>query len=124
MPKPTVSEFLSSLEHPLKADVERVRALILGADPGIGEHIKWNAPSFTYGGEDRVTFNLRPTAYLQLVFHRGAKVKDATGFGFDDPAGLLEWASPDRAVLKLKGGEDVARNEAALVELVARWVKV
>ncbi len=41
-----VDVFLAPLEHPLKADFERVRQNILGAGAEISEGIKWNAPSF------------------------------------------------------------------------------
>jgi hypothetical protein len=53
-----VREFISELSHPLKAGIEDVRA-ILASDDGITEHIKWNAPSFCWEGEDRVTQSSR-----------------------------------------------------------------
>ena len=64
-----VEEFLRELSHPLKADVEMVRAIIKGVNKGINEEIKWNAPSFNYKGEYLVTFNLRETKRIHLVFH-------------------------------------------------------
>lgn len=41
-----VDEFLENLSHPLKAEVEAVRSIIMGANKGIAEEVKWNAPSF------------------------------------------------------------------------------
>lgn len=117
---PAVDAFMKALEHPHKADVERIRALILGLDGNIQERIKWNAPSFGPGQEDRVTFRLAPKDKLQLIFHRGAKVQDSTGFTFEDPSGLLQWAAPDRAVLELGGAKAVAPQ--VLGELVRRWM--
>ena len=64
-----VEEFLQELSHPLKAEVEMVRAIIKGVNKGINEEIKWNAPSFNYEGEYLVTFNLRETKRIHLVFH-------------------------------------------------------
>jgi hypothetical protein len=49
-----VDLFMSGLDHPLKEGVERLRAAILDSNGGITEHVKWNAPSFCYAGEDRV----------------------------------------------------------------------
>jgi len=122
--EPEVDEFMAALEHPHKAGVQRLRVAILGADPGITEHIKWKAPSFVYGGEDRVTFKLHPPRRIELVFHRGVKVRaDADEFAFDDPAGLLEWKSGDRAVAAFADGAEAAEREAELVELVRRWVR-
>ncbi len=38
---------MAGLEHPLKAEIEALRDIILRAHPGITELIKWNAPSLT-----------------------------------------------------------------------------
>ena len=54
-----VREFTGELSHPLKAGIEDVRSAILASDDGITEHIKWNAPSFCWEGEDRVTQSSR-----------------------------------------------------------------
>jgi hypothetical protein len=117
----SVATFMSELDHPLKAEIEALRALVLGAHEGITEHIKWNAPSFCYGGDDRVTFRLQPTS-LQLIFHRGAKVKSVEGFAFADPSGLLKLITPDRGVVTFASMADITRQQAALTTLVARWI--
>lgn len=67
-----VNEFMAGLEHPLKAEIEIVRAMILGTDEGIAERIKWNAPSF-YCKDDFATFKLRPMQTVQVVLHTGQK---------------------------------------------------
>ncbi len=83
------------------------------------------APSFRYADEDRVTFRLYPEDRVQLVFHRGAKVKgDAANFAFDDHTGLLRWVANDRAVVALRDAEDMEAKRADLVEVVNRWVVV
>ena len=118
-----VDRFLAELEHPLKAGVEQLRAAILASDEAITEHVKWNAPSFCYDGVDRVTFRLRPGDRLQLVLHRGAKVRDdAADFRFDDDSGLLDWVAPDRAVVTFRDLDDVASRRSAVADLVRRWV--
>ena len=123
-PSPDVELYLSGLEHPLKPGVLRLRAAILACDPAITEHVKWNAPSFRHDGEDRVTFRLQPRGRLQLIFHRGARVRDDTaGFLFDDPSGLMTWPAPDRAVVDFPDLEAVAAHEAVVVALVRRWVR-
>ena len=118
-----VDRFLAELEHPLKAGVEQLRADILASDDAITEHVKWNAPSFCHGGVDRVTFRLQPGNRLQLVLHRGAKVRDdAADFRFDDDSGLLDWVAPDRAVVTFRDLDDVAARRSAVADLVRRWV--
>jgi hypothetical protein len=118
-----VDEFMQALDHPLKAEIEAVRAVVLGADEQMSERIKWNAPSFGRGGEDRVTMRLQPGDVLQLIFHRGAKVKDATGFAFDDTTGLLQWVAADRATVTLTDIEDVQAKSAAIGKVVGEWVR-
>ena len=118
-----VGRFLAGLEHPLKAEIERVRAIVLAADPEITERIKWKAPSFCYRGDDRVTMRLHPSTRLQLIFHRGAKVKDSTDFTFDDPTGLMSWATKDRAVVTFTDMAEIEAHEVELADLVARWMQ-
>ena len=118
-----VGQYMAALEHPLKAEIETVRAAILASDKAITERIKWKAPSFVHGGDDRVTFRLAPKGIFQVIFHRGAKVKDTAGFTFEDDSGLVEWLAPDRGVVTLKDTKDVKAKKAALVKLVGRWMK-
>jgi hypothetical protein len=118
-----VDTFMAELQHPLKAGVEQLRAAILASNSAITEQVKWNAPSFCYGGVDRVTFRLRPGDRLQLVFHRGATVTPSgDDFRFADTSGLLDWVAADRAVITFRDLEDVAAQQAAVVDVVNRWV--
>jgi hypothetical protein len=85
--------------------------------------VKWKAPSFCHGGEDRVTFQLRSPERIQLVFHRGVKVRtDTASFAFDDPTGLLHWATRDRAVVTFGDLAEVEARTPEFEELVGRWV--
>jgi hypothetical protein len=120
---PEVDQFMASLDHPLKEGVQRLRTAILACNDTITEHIKWNAPSFRHGGQDRLTFRLQPGNKLQLIFHRGAKPRaDTATFVFDDPTGLMTWPAPDRAVIDFPDLQAVTTNEAKIVSLVNRWV--
>ncbi|MEU9897228.1 DUF1801 domain-containing protein [Streptomyces phaeochromogenes] len=118
-----VDQFMAALDHPQKETIEYLRAAVLGSDPGITEHVKWKAPSFLRAGEDRVTFQLRAKKGIQLIFHRGAKVKDdQADFRFTDESGLLDWISSDRATVIFQDLDDVKANEEAFVTLVRSWV--
>src|SRR5690349_7888553 len=75
---PSVDAYMRELEHPLKAEMEAVRTIILGTHPGVSEGIKWNSPSFYYKG-DMVVFNTRSKEYLLLVFPNGIVIGDETG---------------------------------------------
>lgn len=83
--------------------------------------MKWNAPSFCYGGDDRVTMRLHPAGKLQLVFHRGAKPKSEE-FRFEDETGLLKMVAPDRGIVELEEGT-VDPAAPRLQALIARWME-
>lgn len=122
MPGQSVTAFLTSLEHARKAEINRVRNIILGALPGIAERIKWNAPSFGLDDDDRITFRLQPGDKVDLIFHRGAKLKPLDGFAFTDETGLLKFIAPDRAVLIFTDGPDIEAKAEKLRWLVRAWI--
>jgi hypothetical protein len=119
-----VMGFIHQSDHPLKEVMAAAREVILGANPEITEHIKWNAPSFCFNDDDRITLNLHNPAYILLVFHRGAKVKDGQGDSpsFHDTTGMLAWITQDRANLKLISLEDLRVKEERLTKVVNQWV--
>lgn len=69
----SIDEFLAQLDHPLKRELLALRLIILAATPGLTEHIKWNAPSYQFEGDDRIAFNFFARDKIRLVFHCGAK---------------------------------------------------
>jgi hypothetical protein len=117
-----VDEFLDALEHNRKDEVQVLRKLILKCSPELSERVKWNAPSFCFKGDDRVTMRLQPGDRVELVFHRGAKVKDNSMFVFEDPSGLLEFKAADRAVFAFENLKDIQAKKKQLSDLVKRWV--
>ncbi len=121
-PTQTVNDFIKNLDHPLKDEVEILRAIILAVDEGITEQIKWKAPSFCYQGQDRITFNLHKNDRVLIVFHRGAKAKASQSFIFEDSTGLLEWVSADRALLTFRDKANIEDKQADLTNIVSRWI--
>lgn len=119
-----VEAFLAQLEHPLKPEIQHVRELVLQAKPGITEQIKWNAPSFCYQQDDRITFNLQGKGFFRLIFHLGAKARSnqTTERLIQDESGLLEWPANDRAILKFTDLSDVLEKKEALHKLVNSWL--
>lgn len=119
----SVDAFLAALEHPQKPAILALRALILGAAPGITEHVKWNAPSFRTT-EDFATFHLRAKVGVQLVLHLGAKPRPDSPLrtALADPANLLTWKGPDRAVVTVASELAVQTQAAALQALVRQWI--
>lgn len=111
-----VDEFLETLSHPLKAEVEAVRSIIKGVDKGVNEEIKWNAPSFNYKGEYLVTFNLRDAKRIHLVFHNPhvSKVKSE----------LLEGDYVDRRMMYLADMRDVKKKKPMLEQILKDLIKL
>lgn len=117
-----VNAYMAKLEHPLKAEIEVLRRVILGSDERITERVKWNAPSF-YFEDDFATFKLRPLNAVQIVFHRGAKVKDSLNVDIDDPSGLLTWVIKDRCVATFSDGSTSEVEKGALAAIVKQWLE-
>ena len=117
-----VDTYLDGLQHGRKGEIETLRRLILDAVPGLDERIKWNAPSFGRGEDDRVTMRLHPGDRLQLILHRGAKAGADDLFRFEDPDKLIAWAAPDRGVVTFADAADLEAKAEALGEVLRRWV--
>lgn len=108
-----VDAFMENLDHPFKAEVQAVRDIIKGVNPGITEQIKWNALSFSYEGY-LVTFNLWAKQHVHLVFHNGAILSNESG--------LLEGDYPDRRMAYFSSMEDVEAKKTALENAIHEWV--
>lgn len=122
-PAPDVSSFMDQLVHPLKPQLEEVRALILGVDKSISEEVKWNAPSFRTH-EFFATMHLRSHDQVQLVFHLGARAKDNASKamqGIPDPSGLIRWLAADRCLVSIPG-DAVRRHRNELKVIVREWI--
>jgi hypothetical protein len=119
-----VDKYFAGLDHPKKELAAELRRVILSASHGINEHIKWNSPSFAYGGDDRITFNMRSPQEVRIIFHRGAK-KNANGSGhfFKDDSGLIKWLGEDRGMVTFADGEQLPAKRDIFIELVRRWVE-
>lgn len=56
---PEVDAWFATYDNPLKAEVQRVREIVLSADPRDTECIKWKAPTFVYKGTWRASTRSR-----------------------------------------------------------------
>jgi hypothetical protein len=117
-----VDAFMRVLVHPLHADIEAVRKIVLGADASISDGVKWNSLSFRRS-DWFATVNLRSKDAVQLVFHTGAKVKDTPELKIPDPAGLMLWVAKDRALVTLGSGKTLKANAKAFEAIVKAWLK-
>lgn len=118
-----VTRFLDELNHPLRPEIEALRQIILDANAMLEENIKWNGPNYAVGAEDRITMRIQPPKQIQLVFHRGAKVKEQPKERLvQDASGLLVWRENDRAIASFKNMEAVEAGREALSAIVRDWL--
>jgi len=116
--------FLAQTDHPLRALAQAICDVIAAAEPGLQAHVKWNAPSFVAGGDDRITLNLSRPDRVMVVFHRGAKVKDSkTGARLlADDSGMLVWATDQRASVHFADAAALDLRRDWLRDFVRRWI--
>jgi uncharacterized protein YdhG (YjbR/CyaY superfamily) len=115
----TISEvdaFMENLDHPYKAEIQQLRKIIKGTNKEIAEQIKWNAPSYNYRGKYLVTFNLRETKRIHLVFHNPmiSKIKSP----------LLEGEYADRRMAYFSDMKYIKARKAELVRILKQLVKL
>lgn len=110
-----VDEFMDKLEHPLRAEMEAVRSIIVNANSKIEEDVKWGGPSFYYK-EDLATFNPRIKNYVALIFHKGELLNIKSDF--------LEEASKGKVYAKFYSMEQVKENKELLEKMVNTWVEL
>lgn len=124
-PAADVAAFLAACRHPLRAELDALRAIVAKAEPKLVEAIKWNAPSWGLpdGDDHYVTVNLGNKATLRLVLHRGARKEagaDAAPF-VDFDATWLHWPAADRAVATFASMAELDAARPALVQLLKLW---
>ena len=119
---PTVDAWLDTLDTSRRVAIDALRSIVVTADPTLTEEIKWNAPSYSRDGQDRITLGVESRSGYRVVLHRGARVPEAASFCFDDPDKLASWPSPDRGVVRLVDRADIEAKAATLTSLIARWV--
>lgn len=118
-----VSELINQLNLPLTYEIDRLRELILHVNLPLVEIIKWNGPNYQYRNEDRITLRIQDIKQIQIIFHRGAKVKiQPHNQLIEDEFKLLMWKENDRAIISLKSIDDIEINKESIQTLIYRWI--
>ncbi len=110
-----VDDYMHKFQLPFKTEMEAVRTIIKNVNKGIGERIKWKAPSYYYKEQDMVTFNGWATEQVHLVFHHPAVVT------IKSP--LLQGDYPGRRMAYFKDMKEVKANKKELERVVNELVK-
>jgi hypothetical protein len=120
-----VQAFLAQSTHPLRDVAAGICVAIRTACPELGERIKWNAPSFGPGDQDRLTLNLARPDAVRLILHRGARAVDTkTGVRLLPDTQGLRWATDQRAEVAFVSAADLAARQTWLADLCQRWIAV
>lgn len=114
--KSTPDEFMESLDHPLKSEVQAVREIIRGLNPAIGERVKWNAPSYFYNDADMLTFNLWAKDRVHLVFHHPLVVMIDSR--------LLEGDYPTRRMMYFSDTADIQAKRPELERVIGKLIEM
>lgn len=125
--QPTVADFVSALDDRTREQVQLLRDIIGSLDANLTEHIKWNAPSYVFDGEDRITMNLRnKRGLVKLVLHMGAtRPEDKKGAPvLLDDAGIVEWASDIRGFMSFADADDIRAKQPALRRVLSGWLAI
>src|SRR5215469_11594121 len=96
----------------MKQVVERIRAIVLGADRRIEECIKWQAPTFTYEG-NLASFFPKSKQHASLMFHIGARIPG------DHPR--LEGNGDTGRVLKIASIAEADKARKDIERIVRAW---
>jgi len=121
----TVTEYLTAQTPGRRSDIESLRALVHEAEPDLIEIVKWNSPSYTLNGFDRLTINAAGNGPVRLILHLGthlAENKDAAPTFGGDPCGLLTWHSDIRASLVLPRADDLPSARDAIIDVIRAWL--
>lgn len=109
---PAVDDWFDTYDNPMKAAVQRVREIILAADPRITESIKWQAPTFEYKG-NIASFFPKAKRHVSLMFHRGAEIPG------EHP--LLEGDGSRSRTAKFAGLGQVEARRGQLEAVIKAW---
>ena len=107
-------EWMNKIDPSFKTAINAVRKIIKGADPGLNERIKWNAPSYYYK-EDIVTFGpMKAKDKIILVFHHPGIVRIKSD--------LLQGEYKDRRLVYLNSIKEIRDAQKELERIIKESV--
>ncbi len=112
---PEVDEYLKNKNHPLTAEIQRVREIIMATDDKVEETIKWSSPTFMYKG-NIASYFMNAKKHVSLMFHKGANIKDENG--------LLEGDGKEARTAKFYDLDDIESKKEALEAVVKEWIRM
>ena len=110
---PKVDEYLEKKAHPMTAEIQAVREIILATDERIEETIKWSSPTFMYKG-NIASYFMNAKKFVSLMFHKGALLPNASG--------LLQGDGKEGRTARFTSLEDIENKKEALQSVIREWI--
>ena len=122
---PDVTALLDANKHPLRAEIDALRAIILATDKSLQEGVKWNAASFRTTEWFATLNGPKQVKEATIILHAGAKVKGIVlKDRVADPEGLIKWLGNDRGMIIFAGVADIKNKQPALQAIVRVWIQL
>jgi hypothetical protein len=120
---PATTALLDAHQHPLRKELDLLRAIILDVDPSITEGVKWNTASYCTTDWFATLNGPKQVKEPMVILHAGAKakgiiVKDRIA----DPEGLIKWLGNDRGQIVFKDARAISDFRVALEHIVKAWI--
>lgn len=110
---PDVDAYLAKKNHPMTAEIQKVREIILATDDRIEETIKWSSPTFMYKG-NIASFFMNAKKFVSLMFHKGALLNDEHE--------LLDGDGKEARVARFDDIQDIDHKKTALQAVIKEWI--
>jgi hypothetical protein len=110
---PEVDSWLREKKHPLEPAIQRIREVILGADPRLTEYLKYGTLQFGYSGDLANFVQLSNKKRLRMMFNNGAKIPGSFPH--------LEGSGPNARFMQFASLDEVNARADELVAIARAW---
>lgn len=120
---PATTALLNAHKHPLRKEIDALRAIILSVDPTIEEGVKWNTASYRTSEWFATLNGPKQVKGPMIILHAGAKANGSVLMDrIPDPRGLLKWLGDDRAQLVFRDLADITSKQTAFRSIITAWI--
>ena len=109
---PEVDKWFAERKPPAAGAMQRVRKVILKADPRVTEYMKYGTVQFACEG-DMANFVQHGAKAVTLMFNRGARIKER----FEH----LEGDGPSARFMRFKDEKEVTARAKELTDITKTW---
>ena len=109
---PEVDRWFAERRPPAAAAMQRVREVILKADPRMTEYVKYGTVQFASEG-DLANFVQHGAKTVTVMFNRGARIKGKFVH--------LEGDGPSARFMRFKDGKEVTAHAMELTDISKTW---